>query len=123
MNSARLLVLARHLERLAKVKPVDRERIFDLSTWYSESENACGTQACAVGEACCCIPEFQDQGLHIYVDMPAFSFSKGWPAVELFFDISRGEALHLFSKLEYRFQGNTTPKTVADRIRKFVKAA
>lgn len=135
MNTQRLTILADYLSALSATAVTDRAREFNLHSWvtgYAES-NACGTSACAVGEACCNIPVFQAEGLsltsHVYsvTLVPLYErngeSSRGWQAVEDFFEVSADIAEKLFQH-EYYLPSNSTesvdPATVAARIRAFL---
>jgi hypothetical protein len=53
---------------------------------------------------------------------PMYAGENAWYAVEKFFDLSAGEAAHLFYDMEYPDEGeNTTARDVADRIESFLK--
>jgi hypothetical protein len=101
MNRARLATLAAHLET------VPRHR-FDMGTWVRDEKSIkggkvdpqCRTRACAGGWACS-IPEFSKAGLHLIKDpdlgvTPAFRNSRGFAALEKFFDIEDGMAAEIF---------------------------
>lgn len=133
MNKRRLLTLAKYLETEVV------EKHFDLSSWRDNNPTGdhlsekCGYTACAVGHACE-IPSFKQAGLKLGFDpkykddgqlTPLFrsasKWFKAWEAVEKFFGIDFSTAAWLFTD-DYYLKGiKTTPKEVAERIRKFVQ--
>ena len=111
-----------NVERLEKVAAFlktyePKEKAFNMELW------GCGTAACAVGSAI-------DNGVTPGLEwdnsnmLPCYRTGDytyfSWMAVQLYFDISAGEALQLFSSHEYR--ENPTPKDVARRIRIYIAA-
>lgn len=105
---------------------------FNLISWVTLNfnEGFCNTAACAVGTAML-HPDIQKMGLkpgfvddegygRFSVD-PTYKGLKSWKAVEAFYEIKDYEATYLFDSYSYESLGETTPKEVAERIRKFVK--
>lgn len=125
MRIDRLKTLARYLERLSTIPPKKRPREFNLAYWACNisPEHPCGTASCAIGEACFNIPEFQEDGLTFDKErnMPRYGNDFNWSAVRKFFDISDLSSERLFIDDSYRTP-NPSPKTVADRIRKLIRA-
>jgi len=97
-------------------------------------DKECGTTACAVGWGTI---EFKNEGLHLFEDglqgeeyQIGYDMSTkfglvyrrvtGWNAVNIFFDLNHDEAEYLFASWKYAEQP-TSPKTVVNRIREFVK--
>jgi hypothetical protein len=87
---------------------------FDIGTWR------CGTTACAVGHACL-NPVFQEQGFEWNKRHrePVFHGILSWPAVELFFGLTKGQAEHFFYSASYS-ENDPTANDVADRIERFL---
>ena len=113
MNKERLGILANHLRTVAPDQ-------FGLSTWE------CGTVACAVGHATR-LPEFAALGFRMSPDWfcsttPALHAHHGWPAVELLFDLDRGDAEYLFADWSYPDNAKGADN-VADPIEEFVRGA
>ena len=111
----RLLRLAGLLDTV----PVEH---FNLSTW-AETWRPCETAGCAVGWAAA-DPWFRRRGLRLSGGAwpyPVFRDEVGFEAVEAFFGLTRREAAHLFVYSSYRSGIGTRPKTVANRIRRFVE--
>lgn len=119
MNKARLKHLIKILSRVPEEK-------FNLRDWGhadSESENVCGTSACAVGHACF-DPKFRKQGLTYELGQfnriyPVFEDRVAWLAVWRFFDLNSAEAHWLFDHNAYAIRA--TPKMVIDRIKHLVE--
>lgn len=138
MRTDLLLTLAKFLRNL----PPSR---FDIQRWRcrgagenskfvedADLETDCGTRACAIGWACT-IPEFKELGLDFkpWTDglddgesamfgEPHFNHSFGFEASALFFGISFGDAIELFSDESYPSGVDATPSEVADKIEIFV---
>lgn len=115
----RLIRLAARLYEIAQAPRPDR--VFDLSVWVGTARDrygiSCGTRACAVGEACCAIPEFQAQGLRLSTNVqPEYLDVYHWSAVEAFFEIEESVAGYLFAEDHYEEKDQTSPAEVADRI-------
>jgi len=110
VGSKRLLKLADLLDDV----PVKE---FNLGRWEGE-ETECGTVACAVGHACL---SSAFEGIYFDWGLPRSEEHDGWDAVEHYFSLSFGDSLKLFSEGAYKNMNKTRPKTVANRIRKFVK--
>jgi hypothetical protein len=130
----RLLKLASHLETIPRKE-------FYIGSWQELDESKCGTTACALGHACF-MKEFKRIGLSMkitgnkltgYNSLPVFKPTlaedkkicgskkqHGYHAAEALFGLSYDEADSLFSSDSYN--KNVTPKTVAKKIRRFVKA-
>ena len=111
----RLLRLADHLDTVKK-------KTFDMCVWRYDTE--CGAVACAVGHACT-IPEFKRAGLSIRQNRygewyPSYRGKKVVMSVCAFFGLTENEEMYLFANAEDDY--DTTPKQVAKRIRRFVKA-
>jgi hypothetical protein len=109
-----LLTLADFLE-----KKVQDEN-FDLSEWK------CGSVCCAVGWAGQ-IEVFNVRGFKLNSQgRPDLGyphprwFSSDWQAVDVLFNLKRGESYNLFNKTAYR--SPVTKADVIQRIRDFVKA-
>lgn len=121
MIKRRLLILAEHLERIAKRKP--KSRSFNLDKWFEKTP--CGTAACAVGSACF-IPEFKRLGLRLRqvgsAWYPVFKGDAGYTAAARFFGISWGAAETFFCPDSYKPDEQGNPLAVATRIREFVAA-
>lgn len=123
MIKKRLLILAEHLEKIAKRCPKNRR--FNMGLWFVEEHDArghrCGTSGCAIGEAVL-IPEFKALGLKISENQePVYKGDFSWMAVERFFGLTSHEATCLFSYEGYISRHDTTPDEVAAAIREFVK--
>lgn len=96
--------------------------------WQGAQDLSCGTQACALGWAAT-MPEFRRLGLHLKKGS-GFPTTTGrddpWDAAVKLFGIERFEAYELFSpSYDYAngFDENyATPKYVARKIERFVKA-
>lgn len=142
MNIDRLKILRDHLwtlraqQRRGKVK-----RVFDLQYWVTvggpkTKDSACGTAACAVGEAAF-IPGFREMGLEIEGDLrgrrsryrgrdldvsyrPGGEYGDvryyGTSAAEQFFGLDQHNAERLFLPEEYPRWQRKSPKAVARRI-------
>ena len=121
-STERLLRVADLLENLPKGKLK-----FDMSEWYR-----CGTVACAVGHAAM-DPWFRRRGLTLTPETlwaggpctdgsmePMFRGLTNSDAVEEFFGITEEHVERLFVDTAYP-EHRRGPKTVAKRIRKFVK--
>lgn len=132
-GNRRLLKLAEFLEKLPRKK-------FDYTHWYrAQSSDAykCGTTACAIGWAAT-MPEFKRLGLKInvrdgcdvingYEKVPVKvgtpvcgGYQEEAVAIPLF-GLADDEALDLFFPKTTN-EDRATPKYVAKKIRKFVKA-
>jgi len=111
-----------HAERLQHLNTIlagVQPRHLDLDTWV------CGSTACAIGWAAR-DPLFIWQGLSLVptddrlVLRPQLDYRDGttplvnWAAVEAFFDLTKPQALHLFSPS--RYEGHATPADVIRRI-------
>lgn len=128
MIKSRLLLLAEHLEKIAKTPVKKRTRRFDLQAWVTKTN--CGTAACACGEATF-IRRFNQLGFKQNKDF-GVQFGKnsktrsfGWDAVQRFFGIELEQAVSLFTEGGYVRRGYNSPMSiragmVADHIRQFV---
>jgi hypothetical protein len=112
----RLSELATFLEEL----PADR---LTFTRWYG------GGKGCAVGLAAAQNPWFQAQGLRLAEDptgkicWPIYDGQGDRAAVAQFFDISQAELSALLDPEGYDGQLDPHPKTVAKKIRDFLKEA
>jgi hypothetical protein len=140
VNFHRLRILARHLERLHRTPPDQRQRRFNMATWFTRpsisddpDRTHCGTAACAAGEACT-IKEFNEAGLrlnwaseHSTHAAPVFRTHRGDTALKWFFGIPFDKVQWFFMPEQYPghlYQRCAiTPGTVARRIRKFIREA
>lgn len=142
MNTERLIILRDHLKKIA-TQP--RRRIFSLSTWFTRGNledagvpNACGTSACAMGEACF-IPEFKAAGLRLNGEprgrptksdsislWPVFTDADGrehtgTDAAVALLGLSYRQAKYLFMPMSYPKRNRTSPMAVARRIDKVLR--
>ena len=122
MNTERLLILARALERRQRQtgKPLN------MNMWglTDKDPTPCNTAACAMGVAVR-IPELQKQGLgKKTVDVYAITYRKfeDYRAAQEFFNLSPAETHRLFNPLSYTNYLEVKPRTVADRIRRLIKS-
>lgn len=118
MNTERLLKLADVLENFKAEREnlIEPIQAFDLREWK------CGTAACACGTAGL-HPWFRDQGFTLRSGTfgePMFKTYRDFEAVEAFFEIDDDDSTHLFLDASYP-EGRRGPKSVAKRIRSFVK--
>lgn len=140
-------ITKRGAERLLKgaelLEGVPR-RMFDMRYWYAARSNhvgpiknpqmhdspniECRTTACAGGWMAS-NPWFRQRGLKLKIKQRALEYENadvvyndlnGSEALAEFFEIDRVAAYTLFVDLA-SYHGNSTPKQVAKRIRKFVK--
>jgi len=121
VNTRRLLLLARYLEKVPK-------KHFSMSTWGSGKigkryGNECGFTGCAMGHACF-IPSFKKAGLVFKngsvewnIENPKGPLNDGYYAAAMLFNFEYPDAYNLFNP---RDRVGETPKQVANRIRKFV---
>lgn len=98
-------------ENLLRVLENIPEDQFDLGEWE------CGTKACAIGWAAR-DAWFQDQELHLTASDPIFKNLFGWDAVENFFQISKNQAVYLFSINSYKEDQSLS--AVISRIKDFI---
>lgn len=140
-HEERLLKTASVLMNLPKERKANPSlpTAFNISWWIDnendEEELNCGTAACAVGHVMF-HPWFKQRGLRPSeseyargIVVPTFDNKKGgvklesWDAVEAFYGITDDEADYLFSgtRYDYDYMSEISPKTVALRIRQFVK--
>ena len=105
MNKKRLLMLARHLDKVLDSR-------FDMNTW------SCRTKGCALYHASK-IPELRKAGL---------TMSGGWPKMRKSRNLGLCAACELFgisykqSHFLFGIAGDVTAKEVAKTIRKFVRS-
>jgi hypothetical protein len=107
----RLKILRDHLVKISKKPP--RGRKFDLTLW----RNACGTSACAIGEACY-IPALRARGLKFnrYEWRPQYLCLLGLSAAAEFFGLTPSESAYLFMPISYLVNDWHSPLAVAARI-------
>lgn len=130
-------MLENHKKHFPKVK-------FDLAFWAKNNKSnskieclldgTCKTAACAIGSAMLFKP-FNKMGLHGRFHnshgnfaggsgrsdfVPVYKHYKSWYAVHEFFNLSEPDADYLFQQDSYETK-NPTPKTVANRVKKFIK--
>ena len=112
------------LLRLADLLDTVPVKHFDLGVW-ARSEKPCETAGCAVGWAAS-DPWFQQRGLRLSEQQVVFAprqvEHRSYEAAVRFFGVRFDDAWELFSPLAYTSGNRTRPKTVANRIRKFVEA-
>lgn len=122
MRKRLLLTLAKHLDEFQ----MSELRRFNLWGWGNNT--TCGTVCCAVGLATE-IPKIRRAGLRALCEVedsdsrePVLGELKNWRAVERLFRITNEQAQYLFYPARYTERGSTRPKTVAKRIRQFVRS-
>lgn len=101
---------------------LDRWRYDDAFEYEVVSDqaliNACDTTGCAVGFACA-YPPLVAEGLWWKSNLtPAFGLDTGWPAVEKFFDLTKGESLYLFGGQGHGAEGR---RRVMTRIARYLR--
>lgn len=126
------------LLRVADILDTVKPERFNLSQWVEDRaepqglfiralrkigliDPVCGTSACAIGYAAS-NKWFRGRGFRLMSTdgrgfYPFYKGYTGFSAVAIFFNIDHDSAWHLFHPESYQ---SSTPKDVADRIRRFV---
>ena len=110
---------ANRLLKLADLLDTVPIKDLDMSVW----RRGCGTVACALGHACLS-PKFRGLVLNSS-NIPILTkdpYIQSINAAEQYFSITNGQACDLFLPGMYKAK-YPHPKTVANRIRKFVEAS
>lgn len=120
VRDERLLRMAKLLE----TKKFNKKNKFSLAGWYEDQGPECGTVACACGWAGQ-DKWFNERGFFLrhvgQIAIPKYGNHTQWDAVLRFFRLTDSEAMYLFSQYKYPNVNKITPKTVARRIRQFIK--
>lgn len=133
-----------NVERLQEVVRVLREdvpddpRTFDMRFWTDrvpkfdscgELEGECGTSHCAIGWACEKSKKFEEDGfyLHPLNFWPHYLEESGLDAIQLYFNLSKEDAVYLFAPYISRAYISRDPifpfaskEAVTQRIEKFI---
>lgn len=108
------------------------DHLFDLDEWLVLVRPDCGFSACAIGHAGL-DARFNAEGLFVLFgaselhSMPP-AYQDGdelrlvWGAVVRFFDLTQGQAYHLFDQDKYPATQRTDPAAVRQRIEALLKA-